>query len=92
MPSGHIPKVVVFLLLDWLLIRRNALSSPMCLSFRRHPSGKYGYAAAASGGMGAGGADYYGAGGGGGGMGQGAGGGGGPYGHHKRSTNLILSV
>uniref|UniRef100_A0A914H9P7 Uncharacterized protein n=1 Tax=Globodera rostochiensis TaxID=31243 RepID=A0A914H9P7_GLORO len=95
--------VVIFLLLDWLLIRRNALSSSsVCFSFRRHPSGKYGGYSSAShctGGAGMSGQDYFGIGGTGGGAGGGAtggsgggAGGAGPFGHHKRSTNLILSV
>ncbi|KAL3095409.1 hypothetical protein niasHS_007508 [Heterodera schachtii] len=94
--------VVIFLLLDWLLIRRNALSSSsVCFSFRRHPSGKYGgYSSAShcSGGAGMSGQDYFGigtaSGATNGGMGGGGGGAGGVglFGHHKRSTNLILSV
>jgi uncharacterized membrane protein YgcG len=89
-----IPQVLLFLLLDWLLIRRNALgSSPLCLSFRRHPSSKFG-SSSGTGGMGGGGADWS----------QGTQGGGyaggslalssgqSVFGHHKRSTNMILSV
>ena len=86
-------QVLLFLLLDWLLIRRNALgSSPLCLSFRRHPSGKFGYSYS-SGGCGMGGPDWTGAQGGyaGGSLGPGTGGQG-AFGHHKRSTNMILSV
>uniref|UniRef100_A0A183BIA0 Glycine-rich cell wall structural protein 1 n=1 Tax=Globodera pallida TaxID=36090 RepID=A0A183BIA0_GLOPA len=102
--SDELMKVVIFLLLDWLLIRRNALSSSsVCFSFRRHPSGKYGGYSSAShctGSAGMSGQDYFGIGGtgggaGGGGIGGGSGGGAGgagPFGHHKRSTNLILSV